>query len=345
MKKKDLFFIASAWNTGTGFMVKGYNFIITTVQIVGFSKNVIIKKHNSSEKLVNVLFTDYSSGLAFVENPFKANTSLDIIDFEMSAVEQIVTLYKTNYYNEFMLKKCEISENNFTHNNIRHQLLNIKTPEKEGAIIINAKNEFVGIVKYLENEQKNIILPAKYILKTMEEYSGINEKAVRCTNCHNIVKLNDIINYNCPICSAEIVPQLLEDKTPALTATDKKIETALKQCGYDLKYARLGQHCWEIKEGSANIIIRYEPELKFIVTFSVLYKLGNNNEDKIYTYLLKENKNLKHFYFSINKKNIYLSTPYFIDEDFDKNFAKNIFNELFQKANYYDDILKEMNNI
>lgn len=344
MTVNDLFYIGSAWDSGTGFIVDGYNFIITTVQTVGFAKNVVIKNPKIKKQKVKVLFTDYSTGLAFIEKPNKVSANFDVLDFEMAVIEQIVTIYKTNYYNEFIITKTEVTSNKYQHNNINHLLLKNKKEDTSGSVIINTKNELVGITKHIEKSGANIALPAKYILKTMEEFSIVNEEAVRCTNCNNIVSQNKIIGKTCPVCSAEIMNELLSETLPAQSITDKEIEAALKNLNYDLQLSRIGHHIWEITKGSANIIIRYEPELKFIVSFSSICTLNRTNNDKIHEYLLSENKKISYFSFSIHKNKVFISTPYLIEDDFDENFAQKIFNELFEKADYYDDIIENMQN-
>lgn len=342
MTEKDLFYIGSAWESGTGFVVKGYDFIITTVQTVGFSKNVIIKNIEIPKKTAKVLFSDYSTGLAFIEKPKKITANLDVLDFEMSVIEQMVTIYKTNYYNELIITKSEVTQNKFQHNNIDHLLLLNTKESTSGSIIFNQKNELVGISKHIESLQKNIALPAKYILKTMEEFSSIGQEAIRCSNCQNVISAKKVMGNICPVCSSEIIKELVNETLPSQTITDKEIEAALLNLKYNLTESRIGHHIWEITKGSANIIIRYNPELKFIVSFSPICVLNNTNNNKIYEFLLSENKKITHFSFSINKNRVFLSTPYLIDDDFDEHIAQIMFEELFEKADYYDNIIQKM---
>lgn len=342
MTGKDLFYIGSAWGAGTGFIVKGYDFIITTVQTIGFSKNVIIKNEQIPKQTAKILFADYTSGLAFIEKPKNYSSNFDVLDFEMAVLEQTVTIYKTNYYNELIFSKSEIIQNKFQHNNISYFLLLNNNENTSGSIIINKKNELVGITKQVKSIDKNIALPSKYILKTMEEFASIGQQAIRCTNCQNIISYKKVIGNICPICSSEITKELLVDSLPAQTITDKEIEAALLNLKYNLTESRIGHHTWEITKGSANIIIRYDPDLKFIVSFSPICVLNNTNNNQIYEFLLSENKKITHFSFSINKNRVFLSTPYLIDDDFDEYIAKIIFEELIEKANYYNNIIQKM---
>ncbi len=342
MNTTDLYFISSAWNTGTGFKVDGYNFIITTVKTTGFANYVVIKNKLNIKKIAKVIFVDYSIGLAFLEDVFRQNSSIKISDFEMSIIDQPANLFITNYFNETKKILVETLNTNIRENNTTFlKLKGFEKKECSGAVLINNKKEFIGIS--LRKNNQCLVLPAKYILKSMEEYSSIGDVAIRCTNCLNIIKTDKINDNTCYICGGHIIPQLIEDTIPSLSKTDLKIENIITSLGFNINLARLGQHFWEIQKGSATIFIRYQPKLKFIVAFSVLCSI-NPNFPEIYKFLINENSKLKFLSFSINNTRIFLSTPYLVDENFNQNFATNLFSQLFDKADFYDDILINMQN-
>lgn len=343
MNTNNIIFIANAWNTGSGFVVEGYDFIITSLQTIGFSKQVTIKTQYSPKQKAKVLFTDLSAGLAFIEKPTEIKNTIKISDFELTGLKQPINTYRINYHTNIIKENFEIINDDFSHNNIIHLLLNKSTKKHFCSIVFNTKNELMGITKYFDTKNEHLILPAKNILQTMEEYATINQEATRCTNCFKIVKIRDIHNYICPICTANIIPETITEILPTQTDTDKKIENALKNLNYNLQYIRIGQHIWEINKGSAKIIIRYEPKQKFIITFSILNAIKTNH-DKVFKYLLNENKKLKYFSLSINKNRVFLTTPYFIEDDFNRQFAQQNLQIFFQKADYYDDIINKIQN-
>lgn len=343
IKSKDIFFIASAWNIGTGFIIKDYNFIITTIQVVGFSKKVIIKHSELGKHLAKVIFIDYFNGLVFIEIPRQINSSLSIFNFELAVVEQPVKIYRTNYNNDLISHSTEIINNDFMYNNFNHLLINSKKHfQTSGAVIFNNRNEFVGITKYIENEKLFIGLPAKYILKSMEEFVVFKDDAIRCPKCLNIIRKKSIIDDFCPKCTATINEELMKDYKPKLSKVEQNIEKTLIKLGYEIDFSRLGRYTWEINEGTATIFIRYEPKQKFIVAFSKLINLNGLNTNKILKYLLSENSKINDLSFSKNDNNIYLSAPYIFDEDFNEEYAEKIFYELFKKADYYDDIIENI---
>ncbi|MEA3451294.1 MAG: hypothetical protein U9Q83_05260, partial [Bacteroidota bacterium] len=249
MTNKEMFFISGAWNTGIGFVIHGYNFIITTVQTVGFEKTVLVRNSEHECHQAKVIFVDYSSGLAFIEKKINQEASLDILSFELAVLAQHVTIYNTNYYNELIKTKVELVDTNVAINNIKYLEIKNEKNINIGNIALNRRLEFVGITTVKEG--KNLVLPAKYILKVLEEYSHMHGEALRCPHCLKIVQKSDIIDFICPVCSSEIIPELLKDTRPSTLAIDRHIETVINKLGFDLKQTRLGQHFWEIKQGSA----------------------------------------------------------------------------------------------
>jgi len=340
MTNKEIFFISGAWNTGIGFVIHGYNFIISTVQVVGFEKTVLVRNNAHKRHQAKVLFVDYSTGLAFIEKKVNQEASLDILSFELAVLAQHVTIYKTNYYNKLIKTKVELLDSNIEINNIKYLEIKNEPGINIGEIALNRRLEFVGITTIKEGT--NLVLPAKYILKVLEEYSLIQGEALRCPHCLKVVQRQDIIDSFCPVCSSEIIPELLNDTLPSTLPIDKNIESVIEKLGFDIKQTRLGQHFWEIIQGSATIFVRYEPKTKFIVAFSALCELSTNKNSKVYNFLMEENSKLEFLSFSIDKNRVFLSAPYIIEDSFDNEFAVDLFKKLFEKSDYYDDIIIEL---
>ena len=68
--------------------------------------------------------------------------------------------------------------------------------------------------------------------------------------------------------------------------------------------------------------------------------MPKENIGPLYEYLLKENYDLDSLTFSIDRQNIMLSTIVF-DEDLNEETGKVIFQELFKKADEYDNYLAD----
>ncbi len=343
VKEKDLFFISSAWNTGTGFLVKNYNFIVTTIHVVGFSKNVVVRNPQIGKHIAEVIFIDYSNGLVFVELPQAVETSLSIENFELTVAEQPIKIYRTNYYGKIITENGEILDSKFIYNDFKYLELKTKHDIKSaGALILTNRKEIAGITKYIESEDLYFGLSSKYILNSLDEFSMINQPAIRCPNCFNIITKSSIINNVCPSCITNVKIELIENCLPEMTDFEQNIEKTISNLGYKVENLRLGRNFWEIEENSTTIFIRYEPKQKFIVAFSKLSGIVEDSYSEISKYLLVENDKLKYLSFSIHNNCVYLSASYLFEDNFDEKYAQLVFNELLEKANFYNNIIEKM---
>jgi len=334
MNFDELYFVASAWNTGNAILIDGYDFLVTTTETIGLSNYALII-NGKEKKIAKVLLADFKTGIALLENVVTTNSLLNILNFELSAYDQKSVAYQKNLFNKLHQLNCEIVK--------KDEGYNISTFEdyhlNDGTIIFGRRGEFLGLVT--KKNEKPTLLPAKYIMKLLEEFSDIDKESVRCLNCENIIEKNQIINNSCPFCNNEISKEIIEDISPKLDETARKIETLLIKNDYELKYCRYGKNLWNISRGSASVFIRYNPKSKFIAAFSPLYQIKNNSS-LLYKFLMRENAKLEFLTFSLHKDMIYLDTPYFVADNFKTEIADIIFKELFRLADYYDDVLAEM---
>lgn len=336
MKFDELFFVASAWNTGNAVYIDGYNFMVTTTETIGLS-NVVLVQDSDSKKTSKVLFADYKNGLAIIQKVVDSSHLLNILNFELSAYDQKAIVYKKNMFNKVKEYSCEIIK--------KDDCLQIVSNENkvltEGALVYSKRGEFLGIVTKKKN--KPTLLAAKYIMKMIEEFSEINKEAVRCLNCNNIIEKQSIKNNMCPVCSNIISNEITDNILAPYDKTSKIIEQILAKMNYNLDLCRYGKNLWNITNGTASIFIRYNPQTKFIAAFSPLYIIKNNSE-KIFKYLLSENNNLQFLSFSYNNQFVYLNAPYLIADNFSEKNLEKILDDLFKLADKYDNILMEIDN-
>jgi len=109
-----------------------------------------------------------------------------------------------------------------------------------------------------------------------------------------------------------------------------------------VKLAREGQNNWTVKEGSAQIKISYNPENYFIAGDAYLCQLPADATriKPLYQYLLQENYRMSGLVLSCVKQNIVLSSIVY-DLDMTKESGIETFQNLFTKADEYDDYLKK----
>jgi serine protease Do len=145
----------------------------------------------------------------------------------------------------------------------------------------------------------------------------------------------------CPACGTEVkLPQMPEQEA-APTGTAKTIEDILKELGKDIKLSRDGVNRWEVREGSAKIKITYNPENYFVVGDAYLCQLPQDalKIKPLYQFLLQESYRTNSLVLSCQNQNIVLSCIMY-DLDITKEGGVKVFDNLFKKADFYDDLLK-----
>jgi serine protease Do len=122
----------------------------------------------------------------------------------------------------------------------------------------------------------------------------------------------------------------------------RMVEEILSDLGKDVKLARDGNNNWSVKEGAAKIKINYNPENFFLAGDAYLCQLPADTTQikPLYQFLLQENYNLDGLVLSCVRQNIVLSCIMY-DLDMTKENGIEVFRNLFQKADYYDQLLEK----
>ena len=116
------------------------------------------------------------------------------------------------------------------------------------------------------------------------------------------------------------------------------IENMLKKLGHDVRVSRRGSNSWEIRHGSAKINISYHQQNGLIITDAYLCTLPQDNIKPLYEYLLRENYHNEGVTLSVKGQDIILSLLIY-DKYLREETAMKLMSTLFEKADYYDDIL------
>lgn len=336
--------IATPYTTGTGFYLQKWNIIVTNEHVIRDNQQVVVKTHNSQKQLVDVLFIDKKHDLAFIQAPEKHNLSLLALSQttklqqgqEVLAVGHPFGLHFTatqGIVSNLLQQKNDV-------NYIQHDAA--LNPGNSGGPLVNKEGEVIGVNTFVMREGTNIgfALPVSYFLEDLEEYAkvrGENNKALRCHSCSNIIVETENMAPYCPHCGTQVSP-LSKIKPYQPEGAAYMLECILEEINYSPILARTGPNAWVVERGSARIVINYNKKSNMITGDAELCLLPKQGVNKIYSYLLQQNYEMNYLSFSVHENSVILSL--LIHESYvNKESAKEMMEYLFDRADYYDDVL------
>jgi len=333
--------IATPYSTGTGFYVKEYDLIVTNFHVVSDSVEAVINGNQIPETTTTVLFKDPAYDLAFLEMP--SNAPKPEVHLNSHVIQgEIILAIGHPYGLKYSATKGIVSKVERQYNNIKYIQIDASiNPGNSGGPLVNLNGEIVGVNTFILQGGENLgfALPAYYLRESLEEYLPFKGKrSTRCISCFNLVLQSNAVDNYCPNCGARL--SFYEEEVYQPVGRAKLIEELISELGKNPVLARRGANAWEISHGTALIEITYEEELRYIIGDAQLCRLPRNNIKEIYEFLLRENYSLDNVMFSVYEQDIILSTVIY-DAYFTREMALTIFKNLFEKADFYDNILVE----
>lgn len=337
--------IATPQGTGTGFYLKEHDLIVTNDHVVKGNHEVAINGKLLTKTMSPVYYNDPRFDLAFIGVPKDADLPLIRIGKGQPVKDgdKVIAIghpYGLNYTaTEGIVSKASRQNRGINYIQIDAAI----NPGNSGGPLVNKEGEIVGVNTFIIAGGDNLgfALPVSYLEEALKEYKPYHGKAViRCASCTNIVTAENIDGDYCPFCGAKVeFPSIKQESEYKPSGASATIEKILEALGKDVKLARKGPRAWEITEGSADIVISYNPN-GFIVGDCYICSLPKTNIAQIYEFLLRENYGLEGIIFSISKQDIVLSSLIF-DQYLTYETGLETFKNLFQKADYYDNLLIE----
>src|ERR1043165_7692006 len=307
--------IATQTATGTGFYVKEFDLIVTNDHVVGDNAEVTIAGKLFQKTLSRVWYTDRKHDLAFLETPKEIILpEVKLGEYEKLKDGDSVVAIGHPYGLNYTATQGVISRVDRVQQGIKYiQIDAAINPGNSGGPLVNEDGEVVGVNTFIIKGGDNLgfALPSSYLKEALEQYAPHRgEFALRCPSCSTLVTeaTLDAGKY-CPNCGTKIeFPKRTEEDEAPISGMAKTIEDILEKLGHDRELARNGQNRWEVENGSAKIKITYNPENYFIVSDAFLCKLPKMGIKELYSYLLKENYNLRGKLFSLQGENIVMSS-------------------------------------
>jgi serine protease Do len=338
--------IATPYSTGTGFFLKQYGVIVTNEHVIRDNKEVIIKGVGLDKQLARVLFLDENLDLAFLE----ASDLPDLPDVQLASdkiINQGEKILAIGHPFGLMYSATQGIVSNVLHkrgniNYLQHDAA--LNPGNSGGPLVDMTGAIIGINTFIIQDGDNIgfSLPVSFLAETLAAYSkSEHQVGVRCSSCSNLVFEATIEEDYCPFCGAGVVlPSKVEAYEPVGVA--QTIEQMLKKIGHQVPLTRRGPNNWEIQEGSAKINISYHEKTGLITGDAYLCYLPKEKEKikPLYEFLLKANHKVEGLNFSIKGMDIMLSLLIY-DRYLNVDTGMKLFKHLFERADYFDNILVE----
>lgn len=333
-------------STGTGFVIKDVDLIITNEHIVKGHQHVIVEGAMLAKQLASIVYLDPLYDLAF----------LKVMDTSDIPTVQFAPMEIENEGDEVIAIGNPLGLENITTQGIISKVVKDKevtqyiqhdaalNPGNSGGPLINTQGHIIGINSFQIANSDNLgfALAAGIIEQSIVDFETNNydhEESLRCHSCANIIRRSEVSKQYCPHCGTTIQFSS-QVESYEVTGVAKTIEDILIDTGHNVLLSRKGQDNWEIREGSARINISYHEESGLISGDAYLCLLPQRNISDLYKYLLLQNTLLDGLNFSIKGADVILSLLIF-DRYLNKETGLKLFQHLFQKADFYDDILVE----
>jgi serine protease Do len=333
--------IATPFSTGTGFYLKDPNLIVTNNHVVEGNREVTIEGVGLPRQICRVLYNDAKFDLAFLEMP--ADAPIPIVSLAPTLVREgeRVTAIGHPFGLKYSFTQGIVSNPRHIFNNIDYiQHDAALNPGNSGGPLINAEGDVVGVNTFIIQNGNTIgfSLPSKYLNDAIEAFKeGAGEVGARCESCLNLVFTSTIEKGYCPHCGTKV--KLASDSEEYLSeGVGLTIENMLKKLNYDIRLSRRGPNNWEIRQGSAKINITYHAQTGLIICDAALCTLPPQNIKLVYEYLLRENFRNEGVTLSVRGQDIMLSLLIY-DRYLKEAVAEKLLGNLFEKADYYDNIL------
>ncbi|MCC6280416.1 MAG: trypsin-like peptidase domain-containing protein [Saprospiraceae bacterium] len=337
--------IATPNSTGTGFYLRDRGLIVTNHHVVEGNRAVVIEGAKFGKQLSRIRYADQKYDLAFLEGPHHME---DLPEVRLGTGKTLrerdpITAIGHPFGLKFSVKSGIVSNTREIMNGIPYLHIDAAlNPGNSGGPLVDDDGEIVGINTFVMRNGDNtgFSLPVVYLYESLEGYALANsDNACRCTACLNIVTTATADNGFCSFCGNKIeLPASVDEYIPS--GISKTIENLITKIGHDVMLSRSGPNAWEIKQGSATIMITYHDKSGLLSCDAVLCQLPKENIKPLYEYLLRENYSNEALTLSVHDQDIVLSLLIF-DRYLNDETGMSLLKNLFEKADYYDNVLVE----
>ena len=332
--------------SGSGFIVKDKNLIVTNRHVIFGNERVVVRGENFVKTMAEVIYTDPLNDIAFLRVPdgYEQSGHVPISNQKVEAGERIIAIGHPMGL-RFTATQGIVSKAERKFNNVDYiQVDAAINPGNSGGPLINESGEVVGVNTFIyrDGESLGFALPSVTLNEILNEFSAKinNERASKCSSCTNILTRPTLQDGYCPHCGNQFDVKEFESTPYQPEGISYTIENILTGIGKNVELSRVGKTAWDVESGSALVKISYNANNRFIYCDATLGCLPKDNIGKLYEFLLRENYALESLTLSVDRQNIVLGTIVYSD-DLNEETGKIILEDLFKKADHYDHLLAE----
>lgn len=342
--------IATPYSFGTGFYLTQYDIIVTNEHIVRDADSVVVVGEGFEKQLVQVLFWDARLDLAFLEGP--KDGQLPKIELCLKSVQlgDKVLAMGHAFGDDFASHIGEITNLEYEQEGVTYWQHNaLLSSGNSGGPLLDATGKVIAINTFLLRDGANFgySLPAVILEESLQQFQQVERQISSiCYGCNFMVTESNIKKNRCPNCSEVVILPSFVEPYEAF-GIPKTIENIIESTGHNVELSRRGPNNWVIQQGSASIDVAYYEKKGLITGDAYLCQLPEENEATnvriirgIYQYLLEQNYRIEGLNFSVKGRDVVLSLLIY-DRYLNVNTGAKLFKHLFERADYYDNVLVE----
>lgn len=328
-----------------GFLLPKWKVIVTCEHIVRGNESVVVQSQHG-KVLTKVVYLDNVLDIAFLEMP-KEWKSEGLEMATLAEIETEIPVWIAGIPDSLQQKVIATELTDTIEQTDKMTYLELDIPvvsDQSGCPVVDSQNRILGInsAMYSINDTFAFALTSDYIIQSLIHFykkrqTSNNQMITKCFGCHHLVEANELKDEKCPNCGEYLTIEIDDYEPEGIART---IEKLLKQTGYTVALTRKGPNAWEVERGSATIHIIYNEKDGYIVGDAILCRLSEEPTKALYQYLLQQNYLLKGLNFSIKGLDIVLSVLIF-ERDLNMETGSVLFQNLFERADYYDNVLVE----
>lgn len=338
--------IATPYNMGgTGFFLQEHQVIVTNEHLVRDNQEVIVEAEGISRQMARIVYTDAYFDVALLR--LDTEYQLPVVKFreadEPTAGDQVLAMGHP-FGLRFSSTIGNLSNNRRKQEDFYYYQHDAAlNPGNSGGPLVDRQGRIIGLnmLNMEEGQGLGFSLPAGFVQATINLYleAKRDQVAARCNSCRNLVFADQKETSYCPKCGAYL-KLASEAEAYEPIGTPYTIEQLLLALDHDVRVARRGLNTWEIKEGSARILITYHEDSGLITGDAHLCRLPQQKLGELYEFLLRENYEDDGLTFSVKGRDVILSILIY-DRYLEVESGKKRFQHLFARADHYDNILVE----